>query len=260
MQTTEVTTKTNNYMTTGDAPTSTLGTSGILQSDVRLPRLRLAQSGTPEVKAKKWEEGEIRDTIDGAVLGGINKPVRIVPLFTVAGYKISRKVDGQWKFDCMDSRKNNEFREREIQKNGATYLQESTMKVFALLYSELVEGNPVPYEILFKNASVGKAGSSMGVIYSARLAPLEKKIYAISYDLFSIPMKNKNNQEYVCYDIKMSRDEAGKAIQLTPEQLLLADNQANFITKAYYNNNIVSEEDSSGDETVPSNSSPQDQY
>lgn len=255
MQNVIETSSNTNKLPSNNMTLSDMGMDGLLQSDIKLPRLLLMQAGSPQVQDESSgaKIGDIRDSVEFSLVGDKTKPVKIVPIFTNPTWRHAKKTGGEYKFTHMEPRKNGEWRDRNYKdRDGNDCIQEGSIILFALLYSDIKEGVVLPYEILLKNYSVKHAGNKLGQIAFSRLKPLNKAIFSIAYDLSVIQEENKEKKKFFCFDIKMARDSDNKVIELNTKEYEMAKEQAQFISQAYRENKIKAQDEEVSSTTTES--------
>ena len=130
------------------------GVSDFGASDIVIPRIllmqgtsKLAQDGTAKI-------GDIVDSMSGTVIGDEKKPIEIIPFHMEKAWTISKKVNGEYKYERRDAwTAANDNQEWEQTINGHTFKFEKTYDFYVLLKGDL----SLPYILSCKSTGVRAA-------------------------------------------------------------------------------------------------------
>jgi hypothetical protein len=131
--------------------------AGIGMEDLEIPKIMLMQSTSNAVGEEEAEFGQIVNTMDGSVLGGIEEgPVEIVPLKqfkTVRIYDVSEQPPKFLRVE-PDNGKNSSFEQREGREGDMPVKRVLNMNFFVLLKKELEADEAFPLIVSFKSTGI----------------------------------------------------------------------------------------------------------
>lgn len=187
----------------------TLGDLGISSEDLVIPRLMLMQNTSEYVGDDKAELGDIVDSQSIDVIGGINKPVEIVPLKMYKTWRVYDMSSKQPKFKRQEpvTAANAELKWEFIE-DGVPHRRVFHMNFFVLRKDELDQGMSFPAVISFKSTSLN-AGK--------QLATAMFKLHHLGLPAFSqsqmltVKKEKKDTNTYAVFEIR-------KGQTLTAEQ------------------------------------------
>ena len=256
MQTEVMTKSTNTNLVL--APEGAWGTEGVLSNDLILPRLMLMQalSGFVSDENIGAKAGEIRDSIEGRLLGSAKAPVKIIPFFNTTTWVVSKEENGKFEFHKVEPRREGERREYEEIINNEKYHNSACIKIYCLVYDDLKTGMVTPYEVSFKSYSFKHAGRSFAQLAS-KLKANGKPLASAVFELGAGKEENAKGQ-FFCYTLGFAKDEKGQVMMTTQEELAQAYAQYKQISAAYMENRLKTEQNS--EEVTPSTAPGPDQF
>lgn len=197
------------------------GTENVITTDLRFPKLLLMQGlsqwiNDPQVQARA---GEIRESYEKAVFGGVNKPVQIIPFFNLNVWKIKKKINGKFETVGYEDRTNMEARkDREFKHpDGADGLCEKTFNLFCLIKGGNMQ---VPYLVGFTNYSFKHAAQSY--LNKLQLLKAEKKSPAHVVWNLGVTTEKNDKGTFFAFTLDTAKTEDGKDIANSYEEVKAA--------------------------------------
>jgi hypothetical protein len=169
---------------------------GVEASDLQIPLLHLIQPTSPQVADGKAKLGDIFDTLNEGVMGGIGKGVEIIPLRLFKTLRIYDTTVTPRKFmrEEVLSPANDKL-PFEGNENGVAISRYVNLNFYVLLKSHVTDSEAFPYVIRFKSSSLyagkqlatqlfkmvalRKLPYSQTVIVGARKEQKEKNTFAV---------------------------------------------------------------------------------
>jgi hypothetical protein len=172
--------------------------AGIETKDLEIPKLMLMQPMSDAVGAQKAKFGELINTMDGSVVGGVDAaPVEIIPLKQFKTVRIYDMTSQPPKFirSEPDDGKNSNFENREGNENGIPVKRVLNMNFFVLIKKEIDADEAFPAVVSFKSTSIpagkqvatqmfkmiqlDKAPYSKTIMLGAKRETKDKKTWAV---------------------------------------------------------------------------------
>lgn len=130
--------------------------------DVVIPKILPMQGLSQLVADGKANMGEFRDSIDGKLIGSIDKPFSILPFHVEKVWDIKEEqADGSYKYarsipivENPLSPGYNDNLSWEGEENGLKVNRVRRMNFYVLLPNEIEEGTSIPYILSFKSTSI----------------------------------------------------------------------------------------------------------
>lgn len=129
--------------------------------DMVVPKILPMQPTSVYVTEGKAIMGEFRDSINGNLIGSIDKPFEIIPFYLEKQWDVQTMQEGQFKYDHslplienpMDANYNDNLKwEEEVQ--GQLLRRIRRMNFYCLIPSEVTGGGAMPYVLSFKSTSL----------------------------------------------------------------------------------------------------------
>jgi len=220
------------------------GTEGVLSNDLILPRLMLMQALSKFVSDDtiSAKAGEVRDSIDGRLLGSAKAPVKVIAFFNTTTWVINKETNGKFEFNKILPRVEGERKEYEEVIEGEKYRNSACINLYCLIYDDLKTGMVAPYEVSFKSFSFKNAGRSFAQLAS-KLKSNGKPLASV---VFEIGVKKEENDkgQFYAYTLAFAKDKDGKVLMATDEELAQAYGQYKQISAAYKSNRLKTEVES----------------
>lgn len=116
------------------------GSENIDSADIVIPRLLLMQGMSEHVSAGKAKLGDIIKSTTVEVLGGKDKPVKIIPLISTKTWTISEKVGNKFEFRSIEPVSlNNSSLPLEWQQGNTTWRRDKCLDFFVLLSDDVAK-------------------------------------------------------------------------------------------------------------------------
>lgn len=220
--------------------------AGIETKDLEIPKLMLMQSTSDAVGEGKAKFGQIINTMDGSVVGGLDEGgVELIPLKqfkTVRIYDMGEKPPKFMRAEPDDG-KNSAFENREGNENGVAIKRVLNMNFFVLLKKEVEADEAFPAVVSFKSTGI-PAGKQLAT-QMFKMIQLNKMCYSKSVKLI-VGKDKKDKNTYALFGIEKGETQS-------PETQLLAAKW--LVSLAAANVKIVGGDDDS-DEFVETSGSP----
>lgn len=196
--------ETVNLMTSADV----LGEVGITSDDITVPKLFLMQNTSLSVGEGQAKLGDILNSETGKVIGGLEKPLEIIPLKNTKVWMVYDITQSPPKFIRRDdwSVENKSSPYEEIEK-GVKIRRDMGFLFTILLKEDADKGEAYPCNILFKRTSA-PAGKQLASLvfrrlttgkshldYSAILSVVKQKTDSNIYALFNVAMGTKVSEK-----------------------------------------------------------------
>jgi hypothetical protein len=138
------------------------GTQEVSSQDILIPKILAMQGLSQLVADGKAAIGEMRDSVNGTLLGGIDKPLSFIPVHIDKVWVISEKKGDRFKYVGTEpiTRDNENLPWAEITDSGKEIRRDYTMNCYCILPVDVENGFPVPYTISFRRTSL-RAGKKL---------------------------------------------------------------------------------------------------
>jgi len=190
------------------------GVPEVSSNDILIPKI-LVMQGLSELLAEGHAQiGEFRDSVNGDLLGSIDKPVEIIPFHCDKVWIISKKVQGQGRHDYVETvpvtRENEDWLWQEMDSDGTEIRRDRTMNFYCLLPKHIEEGGAMPYIVSFNRTS-SRNGKKLFTQMFITNRQAGKVPPAKVISLFG--KREKNDQgTFIVKDVKTSRDSTVKEV------------------------------------------------
>lgn len=166
-------------------PMGAWGAENTVASDLVIPRILLMQAMSKMCQNDKIaaRAGEIRGSLDGKLLGGKDKPLRVIPFYFTSTWVKFEMKNGKFEFIGVEDRDaTNEDLPWEVEAGGKKFKNTKAINFFVLIPSEVETGEFLPYVMSFQNTSFA-AGRKL-VTLAEKLkqfkVPMASKVFEIS--------------------------------------------------------------------------------
>jgi len=198
-------------------------------SDLSIAKIMLMQGQSEQVGAGNAKLGDIINTHTGAILGGFEQPIKIVPLKLVKLWRVddmSNPKESRGKFLRHDPvTPKNEKLPWEDTENGIPIRRTMCMDFFSLLMSEIEANEAFPVAIRFKRTST-EAGRVISTVMAKNLY-LRRPSFYRAVEL-GVEKRQKDGSWYAVFTVK-----AGDP--LTPNELKQAEELFKLTATLTYN-------------------------
>ncbi len=170
-----VTTKENHSVSTELA--NEWGAPTLTKNDIILPKILMMQGMSELVGKGEAQIGQMVDSISGAILGDLTKPLEVIPFFVDKCFDILlEQADGKFKWtktipiveDPLNLGYNDNLPwEEEVQ--GLKQKNVRRYNFYVLIPSEVADGSAIPYVFSFKSTSAKEGKKLMSQMYMRNL-------------------------------------------------------------------------------------------
>lgn len=210
---------------------------GIDAKDLVIPLIQVMQNTSELVGEEKAKLGELVNMSTEEILGGIDKPIQILPL---KAYKTLRTYDVSEGFKFMKEEPLNAVNDKlqgEGMVDGVPVKHYSTFNFFVLLKTDLQKGEAFPCLIRFRSTGMNAGRALATHLY--KLVFFRKKPYSIFVELST--KKEKKDTNYYAIPVI----DAKKQIKASAEEMQEAENWLAMLAAGNYK--LDDREDISGD-------------
>lgn len=186
------------------------GSEGTFREHIVIPRLQLMQASSKFVKAKKNQDGDIIESINGEVLGRLNEPMFMIPFKTFGTIQVFEGHGNKKKYlKTIPMDDNNVGIPWEYTLNGQPVTNVKIINFFCIVPGHT---DGLPFLIGFKGSSfnTGKKLSSFFQNCEMKGITPAKSVFQLSSE-----SKTKDDNTFSVYDLKYMRPS-------TTEELALA--------------------------------------
>lgn len=200
METTQVTTAQETSLA---VPTGAWGAcETTTASDLIIPRLLVMQGLSDMMQDEKLgaKLGEIRESLEGRLVGSKDKPVQFIPFFMNTGWVVREKRNGKFEYLRVEERTASndglewEFQEKNDEGKLVDMTREKTINVYLLIPQEIDRGEYLPYLFTFSRTSF-KAGkvfmTLVEMLKQSRLSPAHRV-----FELTTVKTENEKGTWY----------------------------------------------------------------
>lgn len=201
-------------------PESAWGSEGLNNSDILVPKLLVMQGLSELVSTGAASVGQIRDSINGELLGGMVKPrdmqpVEVIPFSSFKTWVIFERVNDKDEYvKTLPITPENEAWPIEEVVNGVQIRRDKCLNFYVLLVSEVKAGTAFPFLISFRRTSM-RGGKKLATI-AAKLRAFNKPLATKVINLGVLAEENDKGKYFVL-DVNQGRDstqvELGAAYQ-----------------------------------------------
>lgn len=181
---------------------ATMDDAGISMSDIVIPKILLMQGTSGLVAEEKAKLGDMIRSDSEEVIGGLTKPLEIIPLKLNKVWRTYDVSGASPKFLRSEPvTKLNEKREWTGEENGVPIRHDMCFDFFVLLKNECEEGAPFPYVLSFKRTSASTGRELATHIF--KLGLVGQLPYSRTVQIRTEKEKNPNgNNYYSIYKLK----------------------------------------------------------
>jgi hypothetical protein len=250
----EVVVKEVNNLSTEVMDLGSFGVENVISSDLKVPKILLAQAMSEFVKERKCFAGDIVESFEGRKLGDAKAPVQIIPFYVTNTWTVKKEVNGKMEFDTVQDRGGNDInREYEvIGVDGIKRTNHRTLNIFCLVKG----GNmSVPYMLSLQNASFKNAAQP----FLNKVALLKTEGKAPAHIVFELSVTEENNDKgsWSAFTISAVKDANGKDVANTSEEVMAAFTQYKAISGAMASGAKVDMSDLDGSEPIEGGNTPE---
>lgn len=184
------------------------GDNKMSSADLIIPKIVLQQGLSPMVADGKAKMGDILNSASSEIVGGVEKPLEIIPFYMDKIWFVSKKNGNDFEFVRSEPvTRDNEKSPWQFVEDGVEHKRD-----YAMIFYCLVTGQgDVPYTITMKGAS-RKAGQSLATqMYSINaLSKLPPAGVAIE---LGVKMINEPKKKYATFAIKPKRKTTSEELE-----------------------------------------------
>lgn len=181
------------------------GITSLTSRDIMIPKILAMQAMSQPVISGEAKFGELRDSLNGKILGGIAKPITFIPFYMDKCFVVMRVKDGKFKFHRTEAitayTEDHEF--ECTAEDGQAEKWYRTMNYYVLLENELKNKEAIPYVISFRSTSA-RAGQKLATTMFMKNIKAGKTPAAMIMELSATKTQNDKGT-YVVLDVKESR-------------------------------------------------------
>lgn len=189
------------------------GMTEVCASDIKIPLALLMQKMSVLVDEEKAKAGEIRGSLEGNLLGGVDKPFYFVPLqiqnVWVEKIPATKKFVGVYPRTRLNEKQDLTY----INDQGEEVVRTKQIDVFCMSLEELNSGEALPYKLSFKVTSYD-AGKTM-ITLATKLMMFGKPLYNYVFKVSTIKKENDKGSFYV-FDLSQDKTPEGKSVYSVP--------------------------------------------
>lgn len=184
-------------------PTGSWGSENISASDILIPKLLLMQGLSEYVADGKAKMGDIVNSVSGAVLGGKEKPVEIIPVYHFRTLITMEEISGKMTFKNQEPLTlSNENLPWDDTVNGLKVRRIKSLNFYVLATEDLKAPGALPYLLAFRSTSY-TTGRKL-VNHFAQARDMNVPPAKTAFKLSSFIDKNEKGS-FGVYDITFSR-------------------------------------------------------
>ena len=189
------------------------GMTEVCASDIKIPLALLMQKMSVMVDEEKAKAGEIRGSLEGNLLGGVDKSFTFVPL-QIQNVWVE-KIPATKKFVSVypRTRLNEKQDLTYTNEQGEEVVRTKQIDVFCMDLAELNSGEALPYKLSFKVTSYD-AGKTM-ITLATKLMMFGKPLYNYVFKVSTIKKENDKGTFYV-FDLAQDKTPEGKSVYSSP--------------------------------------------
>lgn len=173
--------------------------------DIIIPKILVMQGLSKQVTTGKAVMGEFRDSLNGKLLGDIEKsPLEFIPFLLEKVWIVFEERNGTMKYTKtipMDAANENWPYEEVI--NGVKIKRDRTMNFYVLLPSEVSAGGEIPYILSFRRTSA-RAGQKLATTMYVRNISANKTPASTALSLLGTRQSNDKGT-FVVADVQEKR-------------------------------------------------------
>lgn len=175
------------------------------QRAVVIPRLLFMQGMSEVVSEGKAKLGDVIDNLSEEVLGGIDKPLEVIPFKCEELWRIVHAKGGKLKKTIPYDHTNSDLPFEATDEDGDLVKNVYTLRYYVLLPKDIAKGGAVPYIVEFKSSASLKAGKKIYTqMYvknpAANLPPVTN-----SFNISTFKTNGPDGQPYAATDAKIGR-------------------------------------------------------
>ena len=189
------------------------GMTEVCASDIKIPLALLMQKMSVMVDEEKAKAGEIRGSLEGNLLGGVDKEFFFVPLqiqnVWVEKIPATKKFVGVYPRTRLNEKQDLTY----LNEQGEEVVRTKQIDVFCMDLAELNSGEALPYKLSFKVTSYD-AGKTM-ITLATKLMMFGKPLYNYVFKVSTIKKENDKGTFYV-FDLAQDKTTDGKSVYSSP--------------------------------------------
>jgi len=194
----------------GPAPSITV-------KDLVIAKILMCQPGSKAVAEEKAKFGQLIDSVNGTIIGGVDAPFVIIPFHMEKMWVRMRKEGKKWKFwievpinEDVNSPGYNDDWEYETEDAEGEIQNLRTWNTFCLLEADLKDGKAIPYTISFKSTS-SRAGQKLITQMYVTNVDAGQGPAAVAMEI-SATKREKDGNNFAVMDIRVARNSTKEEI------------------------------------------------
>lgn len=199
----EVTTK---ETTAVAVPQTNWGMEKISSSDMIIPRIQVLQltSKMLQKDGLNAKPSELRGSLEGNLLGGKEKPVKVVPIYLFNSW-IKLDTNGNKFLGTVPRDHTNEGLPQETVENGKKIKNMKAINMYCLLASDISAGTPFPYLVTFQGTGFTTGKKLVTLVTKLKMfgKPLASKFFSLGVE----PRENEKGKWFI-FSIDQNEDVA----------------------------------------------------
>lgn len=175
------------------------------QRAVIIPRLLVMQGMSEIVSNGKAKLGDIADNLSEEVLGGVDKPLEIIPFKCEEIWRVIHAKGGKLKKTLPYDHTTSGLPFEETDEDGDQVKNVYTLRYYALLAKDIAKGGAIPYIIEFRSSASLKAGKKIYTQMYVKNPASGLPPVTHSYDVTTFKTSGPDGQPYAATDVRINR-------------------------------------------------------
>jgi hypothetical protein len=230
----------------------TFGSENIISTDIRIPKILLVNQmskivSKPEFNARP---GELRESFEGSKFGDVKNPIQVIPFYMKNTWTVKKMKNGKMEYYASQDRAGTDT-DRPYEDKDADGVPMTNHKVMNLFVLVRGQDLSIPYMVSFMNKSFRLAAQPY-LNKTKLLEPSGKQPPHIVWNLGSFFVEDDPKGKYYAFTLGAAKDESGKDIPTTTEELRAAVDQYKSITGHLKKGGKIDMSDVEDTETVTS--------
>jgi len=183
------------------------GQQDVSSQEIVIPKILAMQGLSQMVMDGEASFGDLMNSMTKEKMGDLNNPVEFIPFHRESIWIISRKQEGNWKFDAIEAitPQNDHYKFEEV-RNGVEYKNERCLNFYALTPKDM----SLPVILSFKGMS-RKQGNILNTIMYVQNRAQGKVPPAKAMELYGAKESNDKGT-YVVLKTRVKRDSTAEEI------------------------------------------------
>lgn len=187
------------------------GSEGVQASDILIPKLLVMQGLSKLVADGQAHVGQIRDSLNGELLGGKEKAMEVIAFSSFRTWVIFEKRNGKDEYVKTEriTAENENWPINEVV-GGVEVRRDKCLNFYVIRPEEIKQGMAFPYLISFRRTSMqaGKKLSTFAAKLNAFKLPLASKVINLS-----VTAQENDKGKFFVFDVAMGRAASTAEVQ-----------------------------------------------